>query len=225
MKTVALVPIRSGSKEIPDKNIKDMCGKPLACWVIDAAVKSTVDSVWVSSDSREYLDLICSRYSDKVFPFHRPAELATDDIHLDPTILNFAEKIQFDAVITLQATNPFTETTDINGALNRIEAYDSMLSAVRHYRFAWTASGEAYSNYGKPVNYDYLKRPNRQSHMEPFHIENGAFYITKRDTLFKYKNRLGGNIGIYNMPKHTLTEIDSEEDWKAVEKTLAYLVS
>ena len=57
MKTVALIPARSGSKRVPDKNIKYLFGKPLLSYAIDSAIKcKLVNDVYVSSDSKHYLD-------------------------------------------------------------------------------------------------------------------------------------------------------------------------
>ncbi|MDO8590879.1 MAG: acylneuraminate cytidylyltransferase, partial [bacterium] len=72
---------------------------------------------------------------------------------------------------------------------------------------------------GKPLNYDYRKRPRRQEFPGVIN-ENGAFYITKREILEKEKNRLGGKIGIYEMPEEKALDIDEPSDWPEAEKIL-----
>jgi YrbI family 3-deoxy-D-manno-octulosonate 8-phosphate phosphatase len=69
------------------------------------------------------------------------------------------------------------------------------------------------------VNYDPLHRPRRQD-FEGYLMENGAFYFTKNEILTKYKNRLGGKIGIYEMPEDTALEIDELSDWRQMEQLL-----
>jgi N-acylneuraminate cytidylyltransferase len=51
-------------------------------------------------------------------------------------------------------------------------------------------------------------------------MENGAFYMTRRDILHRYKCRLGGKVGIYEMDESTAVEIDEPEDWERVERLL-----
>jgi len=54
MTTVALIPLRGGSKSIPKKNIKPLAGKPLCAWVLEAATAATrIDAVFVSTDCPE----------------------------------------------------------------------------------------------------------------------------------------------------------------------------
>ena len=75
---IAIVPARSGSKGLPGKNIKDLCGKPLLAWTIEKALKSRfIDKVVVSTDSEEIAE-ISVRFGADV-PFLRPKELASDE--------------------------------------------------------------------------------------------------------------------------------------------------
>jgi N-acylneuraminate cytidylyltransferase len=89
---------------------------------------------------------------------------------------------------------------------------DSLLSAVRTKRFFWNASGE-------PLNYDYNNRPRRQD-FEGLFMENGAFYINSVENILKFKNRLSGKVGVYEMPEASGFEIDEPEDWIIVESLL-----
>ena len=78
MKTIAIIPARSGSKGLPNKNIKLFCGKPLLAWTIEAALESKqFDEVMVSTDSVEYAE-IAREYGANV-PFLR-SELTASDI-------------------------------------------------------------------------------------------------------------------------------------------------
>jgi N-acylneuraminate cytidylyltransferase len=69
-------------------------------------------------------------------------------------------------------------------------------------------------------NYDYSNRPRSQTISRIEYIENGAFYIFSRKNFLKYKNRLHGKIGYYEMLKDSLFEIDDPEDLLDVEKLL-----
>ena len=70
-----------------------------------------------------------------------------------------------------------------------------------------------------PINYDPLHRPRRQDFPGTL-MENGAFYITKLEILQRYRCRLGGKIGIYEMDESTAAEIDEPSDLERVERLL-----
>jgi YrbI family 3-deoxy-D-manno-octulosonate 8-phosphate phosphatase len=211
---VALIPLRGGSKSIPNKNIRDMAGKPLCAWVLESACKAIgASNVFVSTDNPEIAGVV-ERLGLGVKIIDRPAELATDTASTESVLLHFAEVVDFNTIITLQATSPLTTSDDIKNALLLFKqnAYDSMLTGVRIKRFFWTLNGKA-------VNYNPRKRPQRQK-MDGWIMENGAFYITKLNILKSYKCRLGGKIGIFVMPSETAVEIDEPEDWQTAERLL-----
>ncbi|RJQ47417.1 MAG: N-acylneuraminate cytidylyltransferase [Nitrospiraceae bacterium] len=211
---VALIPLRGGSKSIPRKNIKDIAGKPLCAWALEAACKAIgASNVYVSTDSAEIAGVV-EGLGLGVKIIERPGELATDTASTESVMFHFAGVVDFSTVITLQATSPLTTPDDINKALRLFKKneYDSMLTGVRTRRFFWTSDGKA-------LNYNPRKRPRRQD-MEGWIMENGAFYITKGNILQRYKCRLGGRIGIYEMPPETAVEIDEPEDWEAAERLL-----
>ena len=77
MKNLAIIPARSGSKGLKNKNIKLLNGKPLLAYSIEAALKSKCfDSIIVSTDSKKYAD-IAIKYGAQV-PFFRSTETSTD---------------------------------------------------------------------------------------------------------------------------------------------------
>ncbi len=211
MSKIALIPLRAGSKGIVNKNIKMFKGKPLAFWTIQAAIDSGIfDNIYVSSDGSHILELVTDNYP-QVKTIKREAHLATDEASTDAVMLDFASRVGFDLLCTLQATSPFTEGRHIREAFQKfsIENYDSMLTAVEFKRFLWSENNE-------PLNYDPRVRPRRQEMKKAF-MENGAFYFTKRETLLETKNRLGGKIGIYVMEDKHYLELDSQKDWEILE--------
>ena len=103
---------RGGSKSIPKKNIKPMCGKPLIAYAIEASIKSDSAETWVSTDNDEIAE-ISREYGAKVIK--RPEEIATDHSTSESALLHFAKEIKdFDIIIFLQATCPFVQDSDIN---------------------------------------------------------------------------------------------------------------
>jgi CMP-N-acetylneuraminic acid synthetase len=211
---VALIPLRGGSKSILKKNIKFICGRPLCAWVLDAAVNSElIDSVYVSTDSKEIADVVIN-LNMGIKIIDRPSNLSTDKATTESVMLHAMKIIPFDSIVTIQATSPLLESAHIDNALVDFETlkYDSMLSAVRVKRFFWTKDG-------LPINYNPISRPMRQDFEGTF-MENGAFYITKRSVLKNLECRVGGVVGIFEMDEKTAVEIDEPNDWTIVENLL-----
>ena len=214
MHVVALIPLRGGSKGIPDKNIKEMCGKPLFYWSIFAAVNASfIDDVYVSTDSEKIKKLVVALFP-QVKIIDRPNSLAEDESSTEDVINHFAKLINFDVNVTIQATSPLIRSNDLDLALLQyFEKYhDSLLSVVQSKRFFW-------DKLASPINYDYRNRPRRQD-FEGIWMENGAFYITSKKLLTQEGCRLGGSIGMYEMGEETSYEIDTITDWKVVEMLL-----
>ena len=205
-KIVCLIPLRGGSKSIPRKNIIDFKGKPLAIWVVDAALTCRdIDEVWISTDCDEIREILSSRCPNVSF-CQRAPETASDEATTESVMLDFAEQVDFDVLITAQATSPFTTPDDFSLALRQYyrDSADSLVTGVRQFRFYWSVDGE-------PLNYDPLVRPRRQE-FEGSIVENGAFYFTKKHILKSERCRLGGKISVYVMNDHTIDEVDEIDD-------------
>lgn len=221
---VAFIPVRGGSKSIPLKNIKEINGRPLVYWVLDAAVQCPlIDRVYLCTDSdpiREKVNAYCSKYqcADKLLCIDRPAETATDTASTESAMLYFAEAYpKFEHIILIQATSPLLTAEHLSQAIEQYEtnAWDSLLSVVRQKRFCWKTDGSSF----QPINYDYLNRPRRQE-FEGYLVENGAFYINSRKGLLADGCRLSGKVGAYEMPEETYFENDEPSDWIIVERLL-----
>ncbi|MBM3095511.1 acylneuraminate cytidylyltransferase family protein [Ensifer sp. T173] len=210
----ALIPLRGGSKSIPDKNIKTLADRPLCAWVLKAACDcDAIGSVYVSTDSDKIRQVV-EGLGLPVTVIDRPQQLAQDHSSTEDVMMHFASVVPFETLVTIQATSPLLEGRDLDKALKLFEAgsYDSMLSAVRLKRFFWNDDFT-------PVNYDPLHRPRRQV-FDGILMENGAFYVTTRRMLETSKCRLGGKTAVYEMGEHTAVEIDEPEDWVLVERVL-----
>lgn len=120
MKNLAIIPARSGSKGLPDKNIKDLCGKPLIAYSIQAAIRSGVfDTVMVSTDSEQYAQI--AKTAGAEIPFLRSAATASDSAGTWDAVLEVltqyqAQGITFDTVTVLQPTTPLRIAADITNA-------------------------------------------------------------------------------------------------------------
>ena len=124
MKTLAIIPMRSGSKGIKDKNVTPFCGQALYEWTIDQALNSSLiqkkNRIIVSTDSDEYRDRVNLRYKDLgLVPFIRPAKLAGDKTASSKVILHALDQFpDYDTVMLLEPTAPIRCAGDIDAALD-----------------------------------------------------------------------------------------------------------
>ena len=216
---VAFIPVRGGSKSIPLKNIKIMNKKPLVYWTVKAAAESkNIDKVYVATDSPVIKETVAAFGMEKVEVIDRSAESASDTASTEFAMLEFAEKYDFDNIVLVQATSPLLTAADIDGGFELYyqEGTDSVLSAVRQYRFNWEVDE---SGFAKPINYDFYNRPRRQE-FNGYLTENGAYYITSKERLLKYKCRMSGNVRAYEMSEDTFFEIDEPSDWVIIEQLM-----
>ena len=217
-KTVAFIPVRGGSKSIPLKNIKPMCGRPLVYWTAAAANGcAAIDEVYIATDSDEIRAAAESFDLPKVRVVGRSAESASDGASTESAMIEFAEARDFDDIVLVQATSPLLEARDLDAGFARYreEGVDGVISVVEDSRFYWREGEEG----AKPLNYDVFARPRRQD-FEGCLMENGAFYITSRERLLASGNRLSGRIAASIMPADTSYEIDEPDDWEIVEHLL-----
>lgn len=223
-RVIAFIPARCGSKSIPLKNIKPLNGKPLICWNITALLDCQyVDKIVVSTDCKEVANVVSDLDSSMLEVHHRSPQNAKDDSSTESVMLEYIVEANVDPediFMLVQATSPLTQTRHFDEAINLYlnKKCDSLLTCVRIKRFIW-------SNEGVSLNYNYLKRPRRQE-FDGYLVENGAFYLNRVQNILKFRNRLSGNIGIYEMPEHTILEIDEPDDWIMAESLVKkYLIT
>jgi len=216
MNITAIILARGGSKGIPKKNIINFCGKPLISWTIENCFNAGINSVWVSSDSEEILEISKNSGAQVL---KRPNELSNDNstseegwLHAINHIESF-QNSKIDFVFAPQVTSPLREASDITNAIKIIDEQklDSLFSSsVVEDLFFWEkdSSGKLES-----VNYDWKNRKRRQDISEKF-IENGSFYFFKSEILKNNNNRFGGNIGLVKMEFWKMFEIDNKQDFR-----------
>ena len=219
----AFIPVRGGSKSIPLKNIKPICGRPLVYWTIKAAcLCEYIDIVYVATDSDIIKETVeAFKYGaeanvfEKLQVIGRSTESASDTASTEFAMLEFAECYDFNNIVLIQATSPMLTAKDLGGGfkLFNTDGTDSVLSVVRQYRFLWDKQIDGNVS---PSNYDVFHRPRRQE-FDGYLMENGAFYITSKTALVKYKNRISGNIKAYEMCEESAFEIDEPSDWTIIE--------
>lgn len=214
MRISCIILARGGSKGIPQKNIIDFCGKPLLAWTILQALKvDYVTDVWVSSDSKEILEIARNYGANCIL---RPKSLAGDndssELAWQHAVDNIHKQIgeSIDYVLAPQVTSPVRSVEDFSNAITQIidDRSDSLLSVVEiEDFFIWKNS----KRNPQSLNYNYKNRKLRQK-IEKKYLENGSFYIFKPDILKRENNRLGGRISLFVMEKYKMFQIDNKDE-------------
>lgn len=221
MKNIAIIPARSGSKGLKDKNVRDLCGKPLIAYSIEAAHRTgQFDEIMVSTDSEQYAE-IAKKYGANV-PFLRSAATAGDTASswdMVEEVLQGFEQIgrEFDTFCLLQPTSPLRTSDDISAAYELYYAKNATtvvsLCELEH-PISWCGLlGENSSLDG------FIKREQgkqRQTQKKYYRV-NGAIYIVSisefRKDAFLYRE----NAYAYIMPKERSVDIDTESDFRFAE--------
>jgi len=221
MRNIAIIPARSGSKGIVDKNIKLLAGKPLIAYTIEAALNSQqFDEVMVSTDSERYAD-IALEYGAKV-PFLRSDSTSSDTASswdmVEEVLLAYKQLgKEFDTFCLLQPTSPLRTSDDIVNAysLYRDNAKFAVVSVCEaEHSPLWCGHLPENNEFIGFVGEDQLQQ--RQSGRK-FYRLNGAIYIV--DTLrFKREKFLycEGSYA-YIMPQIRSVDIDTDIDLKLAE--------
>lgn len=227
-KILCVLQVRGGSKGVPRKNIRKVNGKPLMTWTIESAKKSNVfDSIWVSSDSDEILEV---GRQEEVNTIKRPEELSGDEVlSVDSLhwVVGEIEKLKettYDYVVELPVVCPLRNEDHIREAVNKLITTDadSVISV--------TQMTDKHPVRMKRITDDDLIEDfcseypegdaGRRQDLEPCYIRNGGIYSMKRDTLINEKTRHGKVSRPYVMEDKYSINIDSEIDLRIAEVML-----
>jgi len=219
-RVLAIVPARGGSKVVPRKNLRNICGKPLLALTIEAAQRSSLlDLVVVSSDDREILDIATASGVDTIW---RPAELATDESPTIAAVLHaLKERSAYNMVVLLQPTSPMRTTEDIDAAIrlaveSGAPACVSVCEASESPYWMFTlAGGRTLSPLLPGVT------PTRRQDLPRVFRLNGAIFVADVRWLEQSEGFLSAQTVAYVMPVERSLDIDTEEDFESLARLLA----
>lgn len=224
-KILAIIPARSGSKGLKNKNVKLLNGKPLVSWPIMAAQKSKyIDKIVVSTNSSN-IAKISLKYGANI-PFLRPKHLSTDkakSFDVIKNMLNFFQKKNelYDYIILLEPTSPLTTSDDIDKALrlliqNSVKA-DSIVGigqvASSHPNFCVFLNSKNFINPMQDKKY-LIKR--RQD-ISKLYFYDGSLYASSTEILLKEKSFYHKRTMGFVFPKYKNYEIDDIYDFLCVQ--------
>ena len=220
-KFLAIIPARGGSKGIPNKNIMDICGKPLIAYTIEAGKKSKyIDEIVVSTDSNS-IKVIAEQYGAKV-PFLRPEELSSDTAKSIDVVLHAIDfyknnNMNFDYIVLLQPTSPLRSFEEVDEAIEKLINYDgkslvSVCEANENPVLMRTIQDEKLRGV---ISFEGENL--RRQDLPTYYIFNGALYINSNEMLIHEKNFVNESTIPYVMDKESSVDIDTMLDARLVE--------
>jgi CMP-N,N'-diacetyllegionaminic acid synthase len=214
---LALIPARGGSKGIPRKNIRGLCGKPLIAWSIEVAQEAaSVDKIVVSTDDKEIAE-IALRYGAEV-PFLRPPELAQDETPgIDPVLHALDKLPKFDTILVLQPTSPLRTAGDIDGILKMYREHQapaavSICESSKHPNWMFYCGED-----GTMSPFMDIPIMTRRQDLPTIYTVNGALYLAKTSWLKENKSFFSADTLGYMMPSERSIDIDTSLDMDWVE--------
>ena len=204
---LGVIPARGGSKGIPKKNIKELYGKPLIIWSIEAALESKLIDRFIVSTEDDEIAYIARSTGAEVLP--RPMEYATDSATTVSVLQHVLKEIDADIVVLLQPTSPVRIDNIIDRA---IEAFlssgcDTLATGYISHHFEWGA----------------FENLPRQALKGYFH-DDGNVYIFKKEVL-KAGRWIGDNLYRMEIPGYYNIEIDDISEFWANEGILRNLLN
>lgn len=218
MNILGIIPARSKSKGIKNKNIKIINGKELIYYTVKRAKESKLISQIISSTDNKKYAKIFQKFGVWT-PILRPKHLSSDKSNIIDTMVyktKLVEKIKnikFDYVVLLQPTSPNRKMGEIDNNLKKLinSNYDSLISLCplksTHPEKMKKIKNKKVSNYIKGSS----ENPPRQK-LEELFIPSGNIYIIKRDILIKKKTLVGKKQMFYLIKKRDYVNIDDNDD-------------
>ena len=222
VRRIAIIPARSGSKGLKNKNIKTLSGKPLLAYSIGAAIESgAFEKVFVSTDSQEYAEI--AEYYGADAHFLRSDINSADKSSSWDAVREVIRKFEtegeyFDEIMLLQPTSPLRTAEDILNAVCTMQeknalAVESLTEMDHSPLWANTLPEDgcmdAFFN-------EYSNLPRQQ--LPKYYRENGAIYLLKRNLINKNDSEIfAEKCYAYVMPRERSIDIDTELDFKIAE--------
>ena len=219
--TLFVIPARGGSKGLPGKNIKDLCGKPLIAYSIDVAREFVDDKhICVSTDSKEIKQVVES-YGLSV-PFLRPDYLATDTATTNDVLIHavnfFKEQgYEYKKLVLLQPTSPLRTSQDVERAMALYRDNIEMVVSVMKSHAPAVLCCENEDGYVELV---YNKNAAGRQQLQDMYEFNGAVYVINVQALLdKGLSKFSKRVKSVMSKEHSI-DIDDICDFRVVETFL-----
>ena len=222
-RVLAIIPARGGSKGLPGKNIRNLCGKPLIAWSIEHAQRSKyVDEIFISTDNIE-IAKVAEAYGVPV-PKLRPEEYARDEAPSSSFIVYTLKKLEkesrtFDYFILLEPTSPLRDVEDVDKSIemlidnNKAESIAGVCKAEDiHPAFMLTLNDT-----GLIQPYDSQFKILRRQELPDVFFFEGSVYVSQVKAYLEKKTFYHDKTLPYIVPKWKSFEVDDIIDFTIIE--------
>ncbi len=210
MRAACFIPIKANSERVPEKNLRKLNGKKLYEYICQHVKEADVfDDIYIDTNSKEVEEYALQNG----FKFiRRKSALAKNTANgNDLLIYHYETYPEYEYYFQLFATAPYLQPKSIKDCFNMLtgsEEYDSCFTAIENRSFYWYA--------GTPINYRPSILPRSQD-LFPVLEETTGLYGIARESLIKYRCRIGKKPYIYTVNKFEAVDINTEEDFKIAE--------
>lgn len=228
---LAIIPARGGSKRIPEKNIRDFCGKPMIAHILEVVRASNLfEQIHVSTDCRK----ICRVVEGLGFevPFLRPSEISDDHTPIMPVLKHVTDEFirrgkHFDEIWQLMACAPFVTVSDLLGAAKRKASAEPQHSII------------AVARYPVPVEWAYRRLASghltplqpgmfavRSQDLQPAFFDTGTFVVYSPETV-QQSSGAGTDTNFigFELDRRRVVDIDDEADWELAQTLFTVLTA
>jgi N-acylneuraminate cytidylyltransferase len=218
---IAIIPARGGSQRIPDKNIREFCGKPMIAWSIEEALASACfDHVLVSTDSPAISAV--AKSLGAIVPFERPAALSGDHVATAPVVRHaldwFRRSLgEVSAACCIYATAPLMDRADLVRGLELIEGNDCdfAFSVARYASPIQRALRLGADGHVQVLHPEFSQV--RTQDLEPSYHDAGQFYWGRAQAWLCDAPIFGPRSLAVIVPACRVQDIDTPEDWDSAE--------
>ena len=223
-KVLAITLARGGSKEVKNKNIRKINGRPLIWFTIKEALKSKLIDQYIVSTDSQVIKKISQKHGAEV-PFLRPKKFSTDKassvVALQHAVkyLETKENKKFDIIVELMCTNPLKNSQDIDNVIKKIIKTNSdTVIAVHNIQDHHPRRLKKIVK-DKIIDFMQEKPESRRQDLKPSaYVRSGSIYAIQRDFLMKKNRRYGSkNSRPYILPNSRVINIDTELDFLTAE--------
>jgi len=215
MRVAVLLPMKAHSERVPNKNMRNFCGKPLYHAIVNTLLGlEVIDKIVINTDSVTIKKDAMSNFNN-VQLINRPAEICGDYVSMNDIISYDIDQVHADYYLQTHSTNPLLKGDTIKRAIDYLLAnadrHDSLFSVTRYQsRFFWKN--------GSPLNHDPGELIRTQD-LEPIYEENSCLYIFSRESFRAAGNkRIGLKPLMFEIDKMEAIDIDEEEDFLLAER-------
>lgn len=213
---VALVPMRHHSQRIPQKNYRDIAGKPLFHYIITTLQSCPeIDDIIVNTDSDVITEGLCVNFPD-VIRIERPEVLRGDKVPMNDILLCDIDQVEADLYLQTHSTNPLLRSETISKAIQTFRSangdYDSLFSATRLQTRLWDQDTN-------PINHDPNELLQTQD-LPPIYEENSCIYLFTAKNLRSRQNRMGRHPLLFEIDPLEALDIDEKYDFQIAEAML-----